>query len=48
LDKIHKEEFDKETQIAIIYGAGHLKSRSNYMMKNLNYKVFGTKFIEVF
>ena len=48
LDKIHKEKFDEEIQIAIVYGAGHMKAISNYMMHKLNYKSKEADFIEVF
>lgn len=48
LEKLLQKEFSKETQIAVVYGAGHMKSISRYLMDKKNYKSLNAEFIEVF
>jgi len=48
LDKIHNQTFHQNTLIGIVYGAGHMKAISKYMMNVHNYKVIGGEFIDVF
>jgi hypothetical protein len=48
INKLLQTKKDKEYNMAILYGAGHMRANSNYLKSKHDFQFLNTEFIEVF